>query len=278
VAFLVARLFEMERPTGGFQFDLAARNKFLETSVQNAKIPAGMKTGTTICGCIFKDGVAIAADSRATEGNIVADKNCMKIHYLAPNIYACGAGTSADCDNVTEMISSNLTLHRLSTGRPNRVSTAVTMLSRMLYRYQGHISTALVIGGVDCTGSHLYTVHPHGSVDKLPYVTMGSGCLAAMSIFESEYREGLDTDQARDLVRACISAGIYNDLGSGSNCNVCIIKPDGAKILRNVDKIGDKWKSPAGFSVPAGTTDYVDEHIKQIKKFIVVEDASSMAS
>ncbi len=33
-------------------------------------------------------------------------------------------------------------------------------------RYQGHVSTALVIGGVDCTGPHLYTIYPHGSVDK----------------------------------------------------------------------------------------------------------------
>ena len=40
-------------------------------------------------------------------------------------------------------------------------------------RYQGHISAALVLGGVDVTGPHLYSIHPHGSTDKLPYVTMG---------------------------------------------------------------------------------------------------------
>jgi len=31
----------------------------------------------------------------------VADKNCEKIHYLAPNIMCCGAGTAADCEFVT---------------------------------------------------------------------------------------------------------------------------------------------------------------------------------
>ena len=40
-------------------------------------------------------------------------------------------------------------------------------------RYQGYVSAALVLGGVDPTGPHLYTVHPHGSTDSLPYVTMG---------------------------------------------------------------------------------------------------------
>lgn len=43
----------------------------------------------------------------------------------------------------------------------------------IMCRYQGHISAALVLGGVDSTGPHLYSVYPHGSTDKLPYVTMG---------------------------------------------------------------------------------------------------------
>lgn len=43
----------------------------------------------------------LGADTRATEGPIVADKNCEKIHYMAPNIYCCGAGTAADTEAVT---------------------------------------------------------------------------------------------------------------------------------------------------------------------------------
>ena len=40
-------------------------------------------------------------------------------------------------------------------------------------RYQGHIGAYLVLGGVDITGPQLFTVHAHGSTDKLPYVAMG---------------------------------------------------------------------------------------------------------
>lgn len=43
----------------------------------------------------------MGADTRATEGSIVADKKCEKIHYIAPNIWCCGAGTAADTENVT---------------------------------------------------------------------------------------------------------------------------------------------------------------------------------
>jgi len=60
------------------------------------------------------------------------------------------------------------------------------------YRHQGQIGAALVLGGVDSTGPHLFTVAPHGSTDKLPYVTMGSGSLAAMAVFESQWQKDLD--------------------------------------------------------------------------------------
>ena len=43
----------------------------------------------------------LGADTRATEGPIVADKNCEKIHYISKYIYCCGAGTSADTENTT---------------------------------------------------------------------------------------------------------------------------------------------------------------------------------
>lgn len=110
-----------ERPPAGALLAASVSSCFLlrgdeEGWSQGFNIKSAKKTGTTISGIIFKDGVVLGADTRATSGPIVADKNCEKIHYLAPNIFCCGAGTSADCENVTEMMSSNLTLHRLSTG------------------------------------------------------------------------------------------------------------------------------------------------------------------
>jgi len=158
---------------GGFSFDYSRRNDGL--SNLGLKAPHAMKTGTTIVGIIYKDGIVLGADTRSTSDNVVADKNCEKIHYIASNIYCCGAGTAADTESSTALISSQLELHKLSTGRQPRVVTAKTMLQQMLFKYQGHVSAALILGGVDVTGPSLYTIYPHGSTDSLPYVTMGSG-------------------------------------------------------------------------------------------------------
>lgn len=66
------------------------RNAFLAS--KGYKGPTARKTGTTIVGAIFADGVVLGADTRATDDTIVAEKNCQKIHYMAKNIYCCGAG------------------------------------------------------------------------------------------------------------------------------------------------------------------------------------------
>lgn len=133
----------------------------------------------------------MGADTRATNESIVADKNCEKIHYIAPNMYCCGAGTAADTEFTTGLISRRMELHRLNSRREVRLTTACTMLKQYLFRHQGHVGAALILGGVDVTGPHLYSIHPHGSVDQLPYVTMGSGSLAAMAVFEAKWKPDL---------------------------------------------------------------------------------------
>ena len=104
-----------------------------------------------------------------------------------------------------------------------------------LCRYQGHVSAALVLGGVDVHGPHLYSIHPHGSTQRLPYTTMGSGSLAAMAIFESRYVEDMDEAAAIQLVRDGIRAGIFNDLGSGSNIDITVIRKENISQFRTYE-------------------------------------------
>lgn len=249
-----------ELPTGGFSFENCPRNALLES--RGLKPPKALKTGTTIAGIIFKDGVVLGADTRATEDTVVADKNCSKIHYLADNMFCCGAGTAADTEMTTRMIASQLELHRLNTGRQPQVCTANRMLKQMLFRYQGHISAALVLGGVDVNGPHIYSVHPHGSTDALPYVTMGSGSLAAMAVFESRYKLDMDRTEAMDLVKAAISAGIFNDLGSGSNVDLCVITKDKVDYIRSAEVANKKGQRQGVYAYPQGTTVVLSESVK----------------
>jgi len=259
----------------GFSFENCKRNAFL--AKDGFKPPRMTKTGTTICGIIFKDGVVLGADTRATAGSIVADKNCAKIHYISENMYCCGAGTAADTENVTNMISSQVALHALNTGRKPRHATATTLIKQYLFRYQGHISAALILGGVDVTGPHLCAIHPHGSTSPVPYVTMGSGSLAAMSVFEDRFRPDMPLEEAKQLVRDAIEAGITNDLGSGSNVDLCVITASGVDYLRNHDtSIAAKGVRQGSYRYKRGTTAIKTSEVKKIETEIVSEVVEAM--
>ncbi|EEH11479.1 proteasome component [Histoplasma capsulatum var. duboisii H88] len=261
----------------GFDFSNYNRNAALHA--KGVPLPKATSTGTTIVGCIFDGGVVIAADTRATSGPIVADKNCEKLHYITPKIWCAGAGTAADTEFTTALISSNLELHALSTGRSPRVVTCMTMLKQHLFRHQGHIGAYLVVAGVDPTGVGLYTVHAHGSTDKLPYVTMGSGSLAAMSVFETMWKPSLNQDDAVKLCSEAIKAGIFNDLGSGSNVDVCVVhKEKPTQLLRNYIKPNERGQKERSYRFAKGTTAWLDEKIitkADIGRYITVQELGS---
>lgn len=262
----------------GFDFSNYARNASLHA--KGVPLPKATSTGTTIVGCIYEGGVVIAADTRATSGPIVADKNCEKLHYISPNIWCAGAGTAADTTFTTALISSNLELHALSTGRKPRVVTCMTMLKQHLFKYQGHIGAYLVVAGVDPTGVHLFTVHAHGSTDKLPYVTMGSGSLAAMSVFETLWKKSMTKDEAVELCSQAIQAGIFNDLGSGSNVDVCVITKDKATLMRNFLTPNERVPKEQSYKFARGTTSYLKEAVverKDLKKYVTIVDLGSVA-
>ncbi|KAF7282334.1 hypothetical protein GWI33_002905 [Rhynchophorus ferrugineus] len=226
-------------PAPGFSFENCRRNVMLEN--KGLALPKATKTGTTIVGIIYKDGVILGADTRATEDTTVADKNCEKIHYLAPNI-CCGAGTAADTEMTTQMISSQLELHRLYTNRVVRVATANQMLKQFLFRYQGYIGAALVLGGVDST---------------------------AMAVFESRWKPDMEEAEGVQLVRDAIAAGIFNDLGSGSNVDVCIIRKGAVDYRRTYDEANKKGQKQNSYKYPKGTTAVLTTKVVDIEEVVV---------
>jgi len=274
------KLDETSSPSG-FSFENIHRNRMLleknnkdnKLSTTATKLPKFKKTGTTICACVFKNGVVLAADTRSTNGETVAEKNCEKIHYLANHIRCCGAGTAADTAKTTELISSQLTLLEMNTKTKSRLVTACTLLKRLLFRYQGHIGAALIVGGCDLNGPQVYHIYPHGSTSKQPFTTMGSGCVAAMSVLETGWTDNMEEEDAVALIKKAILAGVFNDLGSGSNCDYWVGRMDGTEdFVRNAVKpnevsvLRDQVKRSTRLNVEKGSTKVLSYDFVKAKK------------
>lgn len=162
------------------------------------------------------------------------------------------------------MIKRDLELHRLNTGSETRVATAVTRLSSHLFNYMGHIGAGIILGGIDVKGPQLWSVDPNGHTICLPFLTQGSGSLAAMGILETHYREEdgeicLTEQEAIEIAVKSIEAGIYNDLGSGSNVDFVVIDKSGVRYERSYKSDNHKlFNNPDGYDFPKGTTQVID--------------------
>uniref|UniRef100_A0A0M3IAZ8 proteasome endopeptidase complex n=2 Tax=Ascaris TaxID=6251 RepID=A0A0M3IAZ8_ASCLU len=220
-----AKLTQLEVGRGGaFDFSNCARN--MAMAEMGVKPPTLRSTGTTIVAATYKDGLVMGADSRATAGNIIADKHCTKVHKLTESMFACGAGTAADLDQVTKMLSAQLRLLELNTGKKARVVTAVRRAKQHLFQYMGYIGAYLLIGGVDPTGPHLYECSANGTTMSKPYASMGSGSYAAISILERDFKFGMNEEEACELVQRALQAGMHGDNASGNTLNFVIITRD----------------------------------------------------
>jgi len=137
-----------------------------------------------------------------------------------------------------------------------------------------------VLGGVDATGAHLYTIYPHGSTDKLPYATMGSGSLAAMAVFEAGWKPDMERAEAMELVHQAILSGIFNDLGSGSNVDLVVITKGKVDIHRTYDRANPRpYSRVKPYHFPRGTTEVLSQKVvPRISEFKEEEEAAAQAT
>ncbi|KAI5170866.1 20S proteasome subunit beta 2 [Nematocida sp. LUAm3] len=224
------------------------------------------KTGTTIVGIKGKDYVVLAADTRSTNGSIVANKNCSKIHKIADNIYCCGAGTAADTRFTTKLAECSMYRFSLKYDKIPYLSHCINLLKRHLFKYQGYVQASLIVGGVDETGPVLCGIHPHGSIDPIPYCAQGSGSYAAIGILETQWKPDMSAEEAIELAADAIEAGISNDLFSGSNVDICVIKQDPEKVFtteyrRPYRVVGKKEERTMSYNYPRATIRIKKEEI-----------------
>ena len=235
-------------------------------NVQNLQLKT-RKTGTTIAALLACNStiVILAADTRATDGTTVADSNCEKLHQLARNVWCAGAGTSGDVEAMVRSVKflfwkrgvlndvgnmgrqsftvRSIHCHENEEDVPTESLPAILhCLRTQLQKTQGQLGVNLLVGGYDPPSQRatLAAIHPHGSMDVVTYAALGSGGLAATGVLESRYPKigsgSCSLEEGMRLAVDAVTAGVKNDLGSGSRVDVCIIAKEGVLYRRAVVK------------------------------------------
>ena len=193
--------------------------------------------GTTTIGVVCKDGVILASDTRVTMGFYVAHKHGKKIYKIDDHMAMTIAGTVADAQRTVDILTANAQLYKLNMGRPMPISSAARLMANLLFsaRYIP-LATQVLIGGVDDTGPHVFSIDPFGSLTEEKCVATGSGSPIAYGVLEDKFREDMTVAEALPIIVRAVDSAMKRDTASGDSFNVAVVDAKGYRELTEEEK------------------------------------------
>jgi proteasome beta subunit len=170
-------------------------------------------------------------------GFYVAHKHGKKVYRIDDHLAMTIAGSVADAQRAVDILTANARLYRVNLGRPLPVNSAATFLANLLFsaRYVPLLAQVLV-GGVDDTGPHVFSIDPFGSLTEEKYVSTGSGSPVAYGILEGQYREGAAVKEMLPVIVKAVNSSMKRDAASGDSFNVAVIDEKGYRDLTEKEK------------------------------------------
>ncbi|KAF8399926.1 hypothetical protein HHK36_015797 [Tetracentron sinense] len=208
--------------------------------------------GTTTLAFIFKEGVMVAADSRASMGGYIcmflflfflfdhiSSQSVKKIIEINPYMLGTMAGGAADCQFWHRNLGIKCRLHELANKRRISVTGASKLLANILYSYRGMgLSVGTMIAGWDETGPGLYYVDSEGGRLKGTRFSVGSGSPYAYGVLDNGYHYDMSVEEAAELARRAIYHATFRDGASGGVASVYYVGSNGWKKLSG-DDVGE---------------------------------------
>ena len=189
------------------------------------------KKGTTTVGIIANNCVVLAAESKATLGNLVSSKEAKKVFQLDDKIVVTISGSVGDAQQLIRIMQAELSLYKMENGDSN-TSAAITLMSNIMQssRYYPYI-TMMIMGGIDSEGYHLFNIDPMGGVTEDKYTSTGSGSPVAFGVLESGFKENLSRDEAVSLAVRSIRAAKERDVYTGGKrIDIAVITEKGVEF------------------------------------------------
>ena len=184
--------------------------------------------GTTTIGIVFKDGVILATEKRATMGYMIASKKAKKVYKVAERIGMTTAGGVGDAQQLARILTVECNLYQIRRSRSITVGASATLLSNYLNqnRYFPYY-VQLLVGGIDETGPSIYSVDAMGGATKEEeIVATGSGSPMAYGVLEDRFRKDMNEEEAIDIAIRALKSAMKRDAGSGEGIHVVVITKD----------------------------------------------------
>ncbi len=184
-----------------------------------------VRRGATTAGVVYADGVVLIADRRIPNPKLAEASSLEKIHQIDENIACATAGLVADARVLVDYARLSAQINRVTYAEPMSVELLVRRICdyKQQYTQFGGVrpfGTALLVGGYDDGGIHLFETEPSGSLTSFKAASTGGNKGPVMDLFEQKYRLGMDRDAAILLALEGLRAGLEEG-GNLSQVEVC---------------------------------------------------------
>eukprot|EP00245_Coleochaete_scutata_P004590 TRINITY_DN17317_c0_g1_i1.p1 TRINITY_DN17317_c0_g1~~TRINITY_DN17317_c0_g1_i1.p1 ORF type:complete len:274 (-),score=48.94 TRINITY_DN17317_c0_g1_i1:687-1508(-) len=184
--------------------------------------------GTTTLGFIYKHGVVVAVDSRASQGQYISSQSVKKVIEINPYLLGTMAGGAADCSFWQRNLGTKCRLYELRNKRRISVTGASKMLANTLFSYRGTgLSMGTMIAGWDELKPNLYYIDSEGARIQGNRFSVGSGSTYAYGVLDTGFKYDMTQDEACELARRAIYHATFRDAYSGGVVSVYHIGPEG---------------------------------------------------
>lgn len=188
-----------------------------------------VKRGTTSIGIKCSEGIVLAVDKRTTS-NLVEATSIEKIFKIDEHIGAATSGLVADARALVERARVEAQINKITYSEPIRVDSLSKKLCDMLQMYTQNggvrpFGSALIIGGVYDGSCKLFETDPSGALIEYKATAIGSGRSAAMDIFEDQYKEDMNLNDAIKLALTAINEATEHET-TANNVEIAVIKCD----------------------------------------------------
>jgi proteasome alpha subunit len=219
-----------------------------------------VRRGATTAGVVYSDGVVLIADRRIPNPKLAEAASLEKIHQIDENIACATAGLVADARVLVDYARLSAQINRVTYSEPMSVELLVRRICdyKQQYTQFGGVrpfGTALLVGGYDDGGIHLFETEPSGSLTSFRAASTGGNKGPVMDLFEQKYRPGMDRDTAILLALEGLRAGLEEG-GNLSQVEVCSVQVGEGMTRYPIDEV-QKYVArlpPAGGSGRTGRT------------------------
>lgn len=186
-----------------------------------------MKTGTTTVGMLYRDGVILASDRRATMGFLIASKDIDKIYAIDDHLGLTLAGGVGDAQTLVRWMQAEAKLYKLRHGKRIPVEAASTLLANILVQYKYFpFFVQLLLAGYD-ERPRLFSIDMLGGVTEEKFTSTGSGSPIAYGVLEELYSDNAPAEDSTRVAAKAVSAAMQRDAASGERVDLVVIDRQG---------------------------------------------------